>query len=640
LSQDPYRYFRIEARELVEQLGKGVLEIEREASPAVVSRLLRLAHTLKGAARIVKQAQIAERAHELEGLLEPLRGEGARSDAAPADRLLALLDAIGRDLDALGAPRESKPAPRAKVEPVRSARAEEVDELLEGLAEMSIQLRALRKSVVAAARARRVDELVEQELGAGLDLVERELGEVRGAAEKLRLVPVRSLFSALERVARDAAVALGRKVDFVAHGEELRVEAHVLAAVQSALVQLVRNAIAHAIEPERARIAAGKPAALRLEIAAARKGERVELSCRDDGAGFDMEAVRSAARQRGMAAEAVAAMSEAELLQLLLRGGLSTAGTVTEVSGRGVGLDVVREVVSTLGGDVRIESERGRGTRIVMTVPVTLSAVRALVVESSGATVAIPLDAVKRTFRVVERDVTSSAKGDTVVSGDEVLPLMGLGRALGRPDERRASSAVVVEGAQARAAIRVDRLIGTANLLVRSLPSLARTSKTIAGMSLDAEGDPQPLLDPTSLVALALRERRESASREGASERALPILVVDDSLTTRRLEQSILESAGYEVELAVDAEDGLRKARARRHAVFLVDVEMPGMDGFGFVEETRRDPALRDTPSILITSLTSAETRQRAQAAGARGYMAKSEFDQERLLEMIRRLQG
>jgi two-component system chemotaxis sensor kinase CheA len=273
-----------------------------------------------------------------------------------------------------------------------------------------------------------------------------------------------------------------------------------------------------------------------------------------------------------------------------------------------------------------------------MTLPLTVSAISALIVES-GATVAIPLDAVKHTFRLVESDVVPAADGDTVVNASEVLTLVSLRQALGRPDEARpTSSAVVVEANHVRAAIRVDRLVGTATLLVRSLPPLARTSSLVAGMALDAEGDPQPVLDPVALVGFAQRKRE--TSRQQRPTRALPLLVIDDSLTTRRLEQSILESAGYEVDLAVDAEDGLEKARARRYGAFLVDVEMPGMDGFAFIAEAQRDPALRDTPSILITSLTSAETRQRAHAVGARGYMAKSEFDQKGLLEMIRRLQG
>jgi two-component system chemotaxis sensor kinase CheA len=200
---------------------------------------------------------------------------------------------------------------------------------------------------------------------------------------------------------------------------------------------------------------------------------------------------------------------------------------------------------------------------------------------------------------------------------------------------------VVVQAEGRSVALGVERLLGAANIVMRALPSVVEADPVVAGASLDADGLPQLVLDPAGLVACAERSRGETphADAEADAPRA-PILVIDDSLTTRMLEQSILEAAGYQVELAVSAEDGLLKAHARRYSLFIVDVEMPGMDGFGFVAKTRADPVLRDIPAILVTSRDAVDDRLRGQQVGASAYVIKGEFDQMQLLQTIRTLIG
>ncbi len=244
-------------------------------------------------------------------------------------------------------------------------------------------------------------------------------------------------------------------------------------------------------------------------------------------------------------------------------------------------------------------------------------------------------------MRVGSGDVTETSAGESVVSEGKVIPLLTLARSLaGRDSAVRsaASPVVIVEAAAGSAAVRVDRLVSIANVVVRPLPRVARADSIVVGAALDAEGVPQLVLDPANLVAAALRGHPAKHAHD--EPRPLPVLVIDDSLTTRRLEQSILESAGYEVHLASSAEEGLSKARSTRYAIFLVDVEMPGMSGFEFIEQTRMDPTLRDVPAILVTSRSAPEDRQRATEVGARGFIAKGEFDQTELLALIRRLQG
>ncbi|HKE18021.1 MAG TPA: response regulator [Kofleriaceae bacterium] len=679
MSQDPYKYFRVEARELVAELGKEVLALEKDTSPGRVAHMLRLAHTLKGAARVVKQAEIADHAHALEDALTPHRETGGPVPRSGVDRVLVLIDEIGGRVQALDAPPAAagEPAqPRAPVEePLRTLRTEvaEIEELLDGMAEARVSLGQMSRGLDELQRVRRLAEAIaaqvegssngaaatgerrgqrtggmaEELLGAcaaldralsgAVEQMDRQLREVRQGAERMRLVPASAMFTTLERASRDVAAAQGKQVAFEATGGELRLDAHVLGVMQAALLHIVRNAVAHGIESEAERRAAGKPAAGLVRLEVTRRGRRVAFVCRDDGRGVDFDAVRRIAAAKGLLPDGGATGPEA-LLDRLLAGGISTSRTVSEMAGRGIGLDVVREAVERLAGQIAVRTEPGTGTAIDIEVPISLASLEALQVEVGGVCMAIPLDAVRSTVHVAAHDVASSAGGDTIVHRGQVVPFLALSRALGggaAPARRARWPSVLVEGARGSVVLGVDRLLGTGSVVVRPLPDLCPASAAVAGASLDEDGNPRLVLDADGLVAAAVGSRPEAPAAQAAHR---PILVIDDSLTTRMLEQSILESAGYQVEVATSAEDALDRVRRERFALFLVDVEMPGMDGFSFVERTQADPNLRDIPAILVTSRCAPEDLRRGQEVGARGYMVKSEFNQVELLDRIRSL--
>jgi two-component system chemotaxis sensor kinase CheA len=310
---------------------------------------------------------------------------------------------------------------------------------------------------------------------------------------------------------------------------------------------------------------------------------------------------------------------------------------VTEVSGRGIGLDVVRAAVSGLGGEVAMTTRAGEGTTVEIVVPVSLASLEALLVEASSAIVALPLDAVRGTLRAVATDLTDTGEGQAILYENSLVPFVSLSHLLRSKSQgaRNASPVVILASGSGRAAVGVERLHGTASLLVRALPRLAPVDPIVGGAALDAEGNPQLVLDPEHVVAAARRGVRLAPEPAAHPSR---ILVVDDSLTTRMLEQSILESAGYVVALATSGEEALEMAARDRYALMLVDVEMPGMDGFALLDRLRADAALRSVPTILVTSRASPEDRSRGMAAGARAYVVKSEFDQAQLLETIKRL--
>ena len=654
MPSDPYRYFRIEGRELLEQLGKAVLDLEKGPAPAQVARILRLAHTLKGAARVVKQREIADAAHAIEDALALFRERAAAVPGDRIDALLRLLDEIAARLAMLAPVSKLTEVAEAAAgggaahaqpdEPLRTVRAEvvEIDSLLEGIAAAHAWLGALRKQ---AGRAERHGQT--RDLALSVEQIDRELGQVRDTAERLRLVPAANAFTPLERTARDAAQALGKRVVFEGRNGGVRLDAYVLAAVQEALQHVVRNAVAHGIETAAGRSAAGKPAEGRVLLDVVRRRRSVAFVCTDDGQGVDLEAVRRAVRGKQASSHAAREPGAEDLMRLLLKGGISTTRAVSEISGRGIGLDVVREVAERLGGEVSMRTEPGRGTTLELVVPVSLASLEALVVQEAGRAMAIPLDAVQQTLRVLPGDLARTADGETLMHEGRLIPFVPLSRALATlsalsakaspSHAARPRTAVLVRGAAGVAAIGVERLRGTASVLLRPLPRFAPAASVVAGASLDAEGNPQLVLDPDALVVEA---RRAAALPLEPAQPGSPILVIDDSLTTRMLEQSILESAGYEVDVAASAEEALEMAQRRRYALFLVDVEMPGMDGYAFIERARADPLLAGIASILVTSRASAEDRRRGVEAGARAHIVKSEFDQRELLRRIGELVG
>jgi two-component system chemotaxis sensor kinase CheA len=312
---------------------------------------------------------------------------------------------------------------------------------------------------------------------------------------------------------------------------------------------------------------------------------------------------------------------------------------VDQFAGRGVGLDVVREAVERLGAEIDVRTQRGLGSCFELLVPVSLVSVEALIVEAGGQLAAVPIEGVRGTLRVAPADVVRGAQGPAIAHEGRLIALLSLDALIGAASPRRALralSAFVVEG-DASAAVAVDRFVGIESLWLRPLPELAPASAVVAGVYVDDEGHPRPVLDAQALARQASRPAVDEALAPAAPR---PILVVDDSLTTRMLERSILESAGYEVQLATSGEEALDMARRNDYALMLVDVEMPGMDGFDFIERTRTDPALRDVPCVLVTSREAPHDRQRGEAAGASAYIVKSEFDQARFLDRVAALVG
>jgi two-component system chemotaxis sensor kinase CheA len=637
VTTDRYEYFREEARELLEDLTTWLLAREKgEGAQAQHREALRLAHTLKGAARVMGLGGTADLAHELEDRLAELEGTApAPLAAAEAWRLLDQLAAAVDELGATPAEAEEAPAAAEPEEPEgrESIRVElaALTDLQEGIYDASLQVEQLRALALAGDRRRLLEALA---------TLARTLEWAGNDARALRMRAAREIFVGLERATHDAAADADRRVAFRAEGGDVRLDGHVLAQVREALLHLVRNAVAHGIEPEADRVAAGKPPAGQVLVAVERRGGTVRFRCEDDGRGIDHGAVRRAAERQGLLPlDAAAELGHMEVQALILRPGFSTAASVTQLAGRGVGLDVLAQNIARLKGQLAIHSTPGKGTRVELEVPVSAAVVEVLLVRAGGVVAAIPFAAVAGATERTATEVVRSGDRDVVPGPDGPMPWLVLAEHLGwEPKTATAWPAVTVRGAQGTAAIAVDKLLGTADVVVRPLPPGVGPQALVVGAALGPDGAPRPVLDVEALVATARAPGRPPVVAPARSD--LPILVIDDSLTTRMLERTILEAEGHEVVLATNAEEGLALARTRPFGLYVVDVEMPGMNGFEFVAATQADAALRLTPAIMVSSLSGPDQARRAEAAGARAYICKGEFDQRRFLALVDRLKG
>jgi chemotaxis protein histidine kinase CheA len=474
---------------------------------------------------------------------------------------------------------------------------------------------------------------------------------VRDGAMGLAMVPVRRVFAALPRIVRDVAQATGKEVQLETSGEDVELDKQVLDGIADALKHLVINAVDHGCEAPADRQAAGKPAQAVVTVSARSVGGTVVIEVADDGAGVDEDAVRDKALRLGMIAPD-SGLTGSALLSLLFTPAFSTNDTVTETSGRGVGLDVVRNAVEDLGGSVEIRSERGAGTTFVLILPVTLGVLRCLVARVGDERYAVPVTGVVESLSMRDAELHTLAGAPVVLRHGVSVPLLDLGSALGlsRAAGESPRAALVVRHVNGtQIAWAVDRLEGESELVIKDLGAFLGRVPYVAGATIDGDGSVVCLLDLRELadratggtgfaVTGAAPAKKAAAAVPG--QRKPRVLVVEDSVGVRELERVILEGAGYQVETAVDGLDGAARLRDEPADLVLSDVEMPGMDGFALTRTIRRTKGWENVPVIIMTSRGEDHARQAGLDAGCSAYLLKNEFDQEQLVNTVRRLVG
>jgi two-component system sensor histidine kinase and response regulator WspE len=483
----------------------------------------------------------------------------------------------------------------------------------------------------------------------GEDLADRLYAEVLAS----RMRPFGDVLGGFPRLVRDLARELGKRTRFRIEGRDVLVDRDILDRMEAPLNHLLRNALDHGMESPEARVAAGKPAEGLLRVEARHRGGMFEVLVEDDGRGVDIERVRARVVERGLIGSDIAgSLSENELLEFLFLPGFSTREQVTQVSGRGVGLDVVHSFAQQMGGSARVESVLGKGTRFVLVLPITRSVLRAALVEVGGEPFAFPLTRIERLLRLDAGDVRSAEGRQHYVHEDQPVGVISASEVLGVPPGKAASEhihVVQLVSGQDRYGLAVERFLGEEDLVVRPLDARLGKVANLSAAAILEDGDPVLIVDTDDLVRSVdallhqgrMRTIRVTARREETQRRARKrVLVVDDSRTVREVERGLLSSRGYLVDVAVDGSDGWNAVRGGDYALVITDVDMPRMNGIELTRRIKQDPNLRKIPVMIVSYKDREEDRQRGLEAGAEAYVTKSSFQEAGWIDSVVDLVG
>ena len=504
------------------------------------------------------------------------------------------------------------------------------------------------RALVESLRGRVMSHLlsVEEAIRRGEETSTQLYHEVLGS----RMRPFGDAVGALPRTVRDLSRALGKEARIEISGESVPVDRDVLARLDAPLNHLLRNALDHGVETPDARRDAGKPAQAVLRVEARHHAGMLRIRVSDDGRGIDLDALRARIVRKALANDAMAAaLDRQELLEFLFLPGFSTASEVTEYSGRGVGLDVVQSTARELGGVARIESELGRGTAFELELPITLSVVRALLVEVAGETLAFPLARIERVVRPNAAEIRAvEGRMQFILEGDSV-GIVDAARVLALADTRRSSAretVVILASGDARYGFAVDGLAGEEDLVVRALDPRLGKVPHLSAAAVRESGDPVLIVDTEDIlqsVRMALGEGRLRGARPAIaaeSRRARRALVVDDSATVREVERQLLVRMGFEVETAVDGMDGWHALRDGAFDLVVSDIDMPRMNGIEFVRTLRADARFATLPVIVVSYKDREEDRLAGLDAGATAYLTKGAFQDSTFADTVRDLVG
>ena len=466
-----------------------------------------------------------------------------------------------------------------------------------------------------------------------------------------RMRPFADVLAGQERMVRDLGRSLGKQIRLEIEGEKTQVDRDVLEKLEAPLMHLLRNAVDHGIEPPEQRLRAGKPAEGEIRLRASHQAGLLVVELSDDGGGVDLERLRRSIVQRQLSTEATAAqLSEEELLTFLFLPGFSLRDTVTEVSGRGVGLDAVQHMVRLLRGSIVLEQVSGQGSRFHLEVPLTLSVVRSLVVEVGGEAYAFPLAHIERMRNLAPDDIVQVEGRQHFWHEGQHVGLVAASQLLQRPpgqNDDDTLKVVVIREREAVYGVAVERFIGERTLVVLPLdPRLGKVQDISAGALLD-DGSPVLIVDVEDMLRSVDKllntgrlERIDRRNRHTAEVARKRILVVDDSLTVRELQRKLLLNRGYEVAVAVDGMDGWNALRAEHFDLLITDIDMPRMDGIELVTLLRRDNRLQSMPVMVVSYKDREEDRRRGLDAGADYYLAKASFHDDALLDAVVELIG
>jgi two-component system chemotaxis sensor kinase CheA len=468
--------------------------------------------------------------------------------------------------------------------------------------------------------------------------------------KKVLMFPFASLLEMFPKLVRDLSRDRGKEVELEIQGGDIEIDRRILEEMKDPLIHLIRNCIDHGIEKPAERERKKKPPRGSLSITISQKnGSKVEILIADDGAGVDAVKVRSAAVKLGIVTEEeVERLKEHETLALIFQSGVSTSRIITEVSGRGLGLAIVREKVEKLSGAVSVKTHQDAGTTFRILLPLTLARFRGMLVRVGEHLFVLPTTNVERVMRVNKEEIKTVENRETIPVNGQAVSLVRLEHVLNVPAKEAAGAdsnkvpIVILGSEEKRIAFLVDEILDEHEVLVKRLGKQLSRVRNFAGAAVLGSGKVVPIVNVPDLMKSAVKAPPETvgalAPVEVSEAKRKSVLVAEDSITARTLLKNILESAGYSVKTAVDGVDALTALKTEDFDIVVSDVDMPRMSGFDLTAKIRSDKKLADLPLVLVTALESREDRERGIDVGANAYIVKSSFDQSNLLEVIKRL--
>lgn len=677
--------FLKEAQEHLGSLQTNLLVLEKSPdNKTLLHELLRNAHTLKGSARMLGFEDISVVGHRMEDFLKEMEDGDRAVDAAFIDLLLQGTDAISRMTDALAKgedspidlekfitafdqglstseafKQEKNHVEEAVGDTVRTS-VKTLDSVVNLLGELiinkkrfeekSAELKTLARTSGGAISAAKIMEF-QQELEEDVLYLGYIIQELHAEAMALRMLPLKTITEGFVRMVRDLSKSQGKEVEFEISGETIEVDRLLLESLKPMLLHMLTNAVDHGIELPEERLARGKPAKGTIRLSASHEGNSVIIMIRDDGSGMDPNKIKQAALRRGVIDQDEAErLRDDEALYLTLRQGFSTSEIVTDISGRGVGMDVVKMNIEKVKGNLVLRSEVGRFTEIQLQLPLTLAVLDALMISCAGEQYAIPVSSVQETIKIRSGDIATVAGKEVLSVRNATVPLFSLSRILGLEEHGTTTisggkvAAVILKQRDQVIACTIDRNNGTSEIVVKGLGGQLKRVRHTFGATILGDGNPALILDVPDIFATAegvssgglrkaLQESQSFVSRG-------KVLVVDDSITTRTMEKSILVANGYEVVIAVSAEDALEKIGEMIFDLVISDVEMPGLNGFELTARLRAMDDYRNVPVIIVSSLAKDEHKRKAIEAGAQAYIVKGAFEQGTMLDTVEALIG
>ncbi len=484
-----------------------------------------------------------------------------------------------------------------------------------------------------------------QEDDARLSLIVNELEE---KIKSIRVLPLATIFHIFPRMIRDISREHEKEIDFEIVGSQTSVDKKIIEDIKSPLMHIIRNSIDHGIETPQERVNKGKPPAGKILLAAYHLENSVLIEISDDGKGINLDAIKQKAVEKGfLTSNELNTMSNEQVMNIIFWPGFSTGEAVTDLSGRGVGLDVVYSKIIQLDGKVNIKSEYGKGCKVSIQLPVTMATINSFLVSVNNQTFAIPTGSIKTALLLNSHDIFHKEGKETILVDSKPVPVFYLSEILEMPHCKVDSEKIVViviESDDRPVGFIIDKLLGDQEILHKNLTAPLVRVRNVGGVTTLGSGELCLILNVNDLIKSAYSSIGMNTSKQSITKEENPaikrkkILVVDDSVTTRILERNILRAAGYDVTVAINGLDALTKVASDKFDLIVSDVEMPEINGYELTERLRKDDNFKSVPIILVTSLASEIDRMKGLKLGANAYITKGNFDQEELLSSIRTL--